>query len=167
MQYGHRLCCFVLFLPSAMCLAGAEETGIMRPGDVLMIQGSPTAIHFDPSSEHTKYSWLVGIEWQRASSWLAGYSYFNNSFGQKCHYVYAGKTWQLGKNDSSWYFKLTGGVIEGYRDPYEDKLPVNFNGIAPAIVPGLGYRHDRFNIQTNLLGVRAIMITVGYDLYRR
>jgi len=146
--------------------AGAAETDLLSPGDVIMIQAAPKVIHFDPSDEHVKYSWLVGVEWQRASRWLAGYSYFNNSFDQKCHYLYGGKSWPLGENNSNWYLKLTGGVIIGYKDPYEDKLPINSNGVGPVIIPALGYKFNRFNVQANLLGANGLMITVGYDLFR-
>jgi hypothetical protein len=168
MRHAYAFLCFALFLPGATWSATqGEESVFLGSGDVLMVQGAPGVIHFESSPDHVKYSWLVGVEWQRPSNWLAGYAYFNNSFGQKSHYLYVGKSWQLGERDSSWYFKLTGGLIEGYREPHEDKLPINHNGIGPAIIPGLGYRHDRFNVQTNLLGIRAVMITVGYDIYRR
>jgi len=168
MRQAHLASCFALLLPTAACLsAEAAEGDFLKPGDVIMIQGAPAALHFHSSPEHVKYSWLVGAELQRATDWLAGYAYFNNSFGQKSHYVYGGKSWTVGESDSNWYVKLTAGLIEGYREPYKDKLPVNPNGIAPVIVPALGYRHDRFNLQVNLLGAQGVMATVGYDLYRR
>ena len=167
MQFARKFGCHAVFAQLAVVLtASAAESDILAPGDVIMVQAAPKVIHFHSGTEHVKYSWLVGVEWQRASDWLAGYSYFNNSFGQKCHYLYGGKSWPLGERDSSWYFKLTGGVIAGYKDPYEDKLPVNSNGVGLAIIPGLGYRMNRFNIQTNLLGVNGLMITFGYDLVR-
>lgn len=167
MQFARRIGRLAVFAQLAVVFAAsAAESDILPPGDVIMVQAAPKVFHFHSSAEHVKYSWLVGVEWQRASDWLAGYSYFNNSFGQKCHYLYGGKSWPLGERDSSWYFKLTGGVIAGYKDPYEDKLPVNSNGVGLAIIPGLGYRINRFNIQTNLLGVNGVMITFGYDLVR-
>lgn len=135
-------------------------------GDVLMVQLSPYSIHFNEGPEHTGYPWLVGIEWQRRSRWLAGYSYFNNSFDQKCHYIYGGYLFPLGENYRNWYIKVSGGLIIGYKEPFEDKLPVNYNGVAPVIIPGLGYKFDRFNVQLNLLGANGLMLTLGYDLVR-
>jgi hypothetical protein len=135
-------------------------------GDVLMIQFSPYTMHYNESSDYVGHPWLVGLEWQRNSRWLVGYSYFNNSFDQKCHYVYGGYSFPLGENYRNWYIKLTGGLIFGYKDPYEDKLPFNNNGIAPAIIPGLGYKFDRFNVQANFLGKSGLMLTIGYDLRR-
>ena len=64
--------------------------------------------------------------------WLAGASHFNNSFDQKCQYLYFGKYWPLESIDSNLYFKLSGGVLLGYKEPYENKIPFNHNGVAPA-----------------------------------
>ena len=146
--------------------AGAAENSLLSPGDVIMVQAAPSVIHFDYSSDHVKYSWLVGVEWLRDSRWLAGFSYFNNSFGQICQYYYGGRWFPLGDGDTNWYLKLTGGVIVGYKDPYEDKVPFNSNGVGPAIIPGLGYKINRFNVQVNMLGTAGLMVTVGYDLFR-
>ena len=146
--------------------AEATERAPARSGDILMIQAAPGVIHFNPDPEHAKHSWLVGAEWQHPSRWLAGYSYFNNSYGQKCHYLYVGHSLQISESDAGWYAKLTGGVIAGYREPYEDKIPLNHNGIAPGIIPALGYKVDRFNVQVNLLGTAGLMVTVGYEWLR-
>lgn len=146
--------------------AGAMTCDMTNPGDTLVIQGAPDSIHFHPSPEHTKYSWAIGVEWQCASRWLAGFSYFNNSFGQKSQYIYGGKWWTIWDEHPSWYFKLSGGVILGYKEPYEDKIPFNHNGVAPGIIPGVGYKFNRANIQVNLLGLNGVMITFGYDLIR-
>ena len=166
MRNASTFLCLALALPgTASPATDTQEASI--PGDVLMVQGAPGVIHFQSDPDHVKYSWLVGVEWQRPSQWLAGYAYFNNSFGQKSHYLYGGKSWKLGGVNSHWYFKLTAGLVEGYRSPYEDKMPINHNGIGPAIIPAFGYRHERFNVQTNVIGIRGIMFTVGYELYRR
>src|SRR5450759_3423341 len=111
--------------------ADATEPVPAPSGDVLMIQAAPGDIHFDSDPAHAKYSWLVGAEWQRQAHWLAGYYYFNNSFNQKSHDLYAGRWWPLSENGTGWYVKLTAGLIVGYREPYENKIPFNHNGIAP------------------------------------
>lgn len=159
------------FVILALLTVGAARSSIFEEGDVLMVQVAPDAIHFDPSPEHADFSWLVGVEWQFPSQWLVGASYFNNSFDQKCQYYYFGKSWPLDFiNDSEYfknlYFKLTGGVLLGYKEPYEDKIPFNNNGVAPGIVPGLGYKFGDFNVQMNLLGGAGIIFTFGYDLIK-
>jgi len=151
--------------------AGALAAGLpvhaLDEGDRVMVQAAPDALHYSNSPEHTKYAWLIGAEYLRKDRWLAGYSYFNNSFGQKSHYIYGGYTWKLsGEEASYWYAKLTAGVILGYKEPYEDKIPFNHNGVAPGIIPAIGYQYERFNLQLNVLGTAGLMLTFGYDLLR-
>ncbi len=154
------------FAALALLAAGKVRAGIFEEGDVLMVQGAPGVIHFNYDPEHANYSWLIGAEWQSPSRWLVGASYFNNSFNQKCQYFYFGKSWPLESIDSDLYFKLSGGVLLGYKEPYENKIPYNHNGVAPGVVPALGYRFGDFNVQLNLLGTAAVMFTVGYDLFK-
>ena len=159
------------FVILTLLAAGSARSSIFEEGDVLMVQAAPDAIHFNPSPEHADYSWLVGAEWQFPSQWLVGAAYFNNSFDQKCQYYYFGKSWPLDLiSDNEYlknmYFKLTGGILLGYKEPYEDKIPLNNNGVAPGIVPGLGYKFGDFNVQLNLLGGAGLMFTFGYDLIK-
>jgi len=151
--------------------ANADTSAGKLSGDIFMVQFSPYTIHFDKGPEHTGHPWLVGVEWQDKSRWLAGFSYFNNSFNQKCEYLYGGYTFQLEETFKSeafknWYIQLTGGLLYGYKEPFEDKLPINHNGLAPVIIPGLGYKYNRFNAQINILGANGLMFTFGYDLFR-
>lgn len=157
------------FFGLTLLAAGNARAGLFEEGDILMVQAAPDAIHFNPSPEHADYSWLVGAELQFPSRWLVGGAYFNNSFDQKCQYYYFGKSWSLDFiSDSEFfknmYFKLTGGILLGYKEPYEDKIPFNNNGMAPGVVPGLGYQIGDFNIQLNLLGGAGLMFTFGYNL---
>ena len=135
-------------------------------GSTIMVQAAPGLIHFRPSDEHVRFSWLVGAEWLHQSRWLLGYSYFNNSFGQKSQYIYGGRWWPISERYPNLYVKLTGGVLLGYKKPYEDKVPFNHNGVSPGIVPALGYKSGPFNVQMNLLGGAGVMFTAGYDLIR-
>jgi hypothetical protein len=129
--------------------------------------GSPKVLHFDPDPEHVDWSWLVGIEWQRPESrWHFGFSYFNNSFGQKCQFYYTGYVWKLSEQYPNWYFKLSGGLIYGYKEPYEDKVPFNHNGYSPGLFPALGYKWDRWKVQLVTLGTAGAMVTVGYEIIR-
>ena len=153
----------VLFAPAA---AQPAEPDFSLSGDILMFQAAPGVLHFNSDPAHAQHSWLLGVEWQRPSHWLAGYSYFNNSFDQKSHYVYGGYWWPVWEKHPGWYVKLTGGVILGYQEPYEDKIPFNHNGVAPGVVPAVGYKAGRFSVQLNLLGTAGLMAIVGYDLLR-
>jgi len=159
------------FVALTLLAAGSARASLFEKGDILMVQVAPDAIHFNPSPEHADYAWLVGAELLFPSRWLVGAAYFNNSFDQKCQYYYFGKSWPLdfiSDNDyfKNLYFKLTGGVLLGYKEPYEDKIPFNNNGVAPGVVPGLGYQFGDFNVQLNLLGGAGLMFTFGYNLIK-
>lgn len=156
----------VLAIVASFPASAAFAANLLGPGDIVMIQAAPNVIHFQNNPEYTDTSWLAGIEIERPSGWLGGFSFFNNSYGQKSQYLYGGKSWRPSEAYPNLYFKLTGGVIHGYRGKYEDKLRFNQNGFAPAIIPGLGYKYDRFSIQLNALGAYGAIITVGYDLIR-
>jgi hypothetical protein len=161
-----NFCIAGLLVAHLVIAAEAPAPESAATGNVVMIQAAPDVIHFHPDPEHAKWSWMVGVEWQRPSRWLFGFSYFNNSFDQKSQYYYAGYMWKLSERDPNWYLKLTGGLIYGYKDPYEDNVPYNHNGYSPGLIPGLGYKWDRWSLQLNLLGVSALGITVGFDLMR-
>jgi len=167
MRFVRQLCRLAVAAHLATSIAAeAAETNFLGPGDVIMVQAAPAAIHFDPDPAHVDYSWLVGIEWERSSHWLVGFSYFNNSFGQKCQYYYGGYSWRFSEGNPNWYLKLTGGLLVGYKEPHEDAVPYNHNGYSPGLIPAVGYKWNRFNVQLNILGTAGLMVTVGYDLFR-
>ena len=97
-------------------------------------QTSLYTIHWDPDPEHVDYSKLINFEFETTTRWIYGFAYFDNSFGQPSQYLYAGYSWPLFGKDWT-YFKLTGGLLHGYKEPYDEKIPLNQLGVAPAIVP--------------------------------
>ena len=54
-----------------------------------------------------------------------------------------------------------GGLLHGYKEPYDDKIPLNGLGVAPAIVPSLGFRYKWFLAEANLGGLAVITFTAG------
>lgn len=118
--------------------------------------------HWDSDPEHVNHSKLLDIELETTNKWIYGFAWFQNSFGQPSQYLYAGYSWPLFRTD--WfYFKLTGGLLHGYKDPYEDKIPLNGLGIAPAIVPSFGVRYKRVFSEVQILGNAAITVTAGFN----
>jgi len=118
--------------------------------------------HWDPDPEHVNNQKLLDIEVETTKNWTYGLAWFQNSFGQSSQYLYAGYSWNLFRTD--WfYFKLTGGLLHGYKDPYEDKIPLNGLGIAPAIVPSFGVRYKRVFSEVQILGNAAITVTAGFS----
>ena len=118
--------------------------------------------HWSSDPDHVSNSKLLGIEFETTKRWIYGFAYFDNSFGQPSQYLYAGYSWPLFKTDWA-YFKLTGGVLHGYKDPYEDKIPLNGLGVAPAIVPAFGFKYKRVLTEIQILGTAAVTWTVGFN----
>ncbi|MBE9549827.1 MAG: sn-glycerol-3-phosphate transporter [Proteobacteria bacterium] len=118
--------------------------------------------HWDPDPDHVNNSKMLNLEFTTASKWLYGFSWFDNSFGQPSQYLYAGRQWSLFNKDWA-YFKLTGGLLHGYKEPYEYKIPLNGLGVAPAIVPTFGMKYKRVLVEFQILGAAAGVITAGFN----
>ena len=118
--------------------------------------------HWSSDPDHVSNSKLIDLEFETTTKWIYGFAYFQNSFGQPSQYLYAGYSWPLFKTDWS-YFKLTGGFLHGYKEPYEDKIPANGLGIAPAIVPSFGLKYKRVFTEVQILGTAAFTWTVGFN----
>jgi hypothetical protein len=116
--------------------------------------------HFDSDPDHVNNQKLIGLEMQMTNNWLFGFATFDNSFGQQSEYLYAGYKWSL-FHSQHWYFKVTGGLLHGYKEPYEDKIPLNGLGVAPAILPTLGFRYKFFVAEVSLAGLAAAHVTAG------
>lgn len=139
---------------------------VFQEGDLLMVQAAPDVIHYSNDPDHADHSWLVGLEWQSAENWLGGAAYFNNSFDQKSQYIYFGKVWPVEAVNENLYVKLTGGLLLGYKKPYENKIPINWDGVGLGALPAIGYKFGDASIQINFLGTAGVMFTFGYDLLK-
>ena len=131
--------------------------------DHFYLQGG-TYVHFQSSDDHTGSNVLVALEAFNNNDWLAGLALFDNSFGQFSQYLYLGKNWNFDGSFDGFHAKLTAGIIHGYTDEFEDKIPFNKNGFAPGLVPSVGYKKGRFGVDMILLGNSAMLFTVGMDL---
>lgn len=122
--------------------------------------------HFSPQPEHVNDQNMFGMEMRMMNNWSYGATFFDNSFGQRSQYLYTGYEWHISNFTTlgtiRQYFKLTGGLIHGYKDEYEDKIPFNGLGVAPAIVPTYGLKYKNYMTEVSLGGVSAFAITVGY-----
>ncbi len=124
------------------------------------VQTSLYTKHWSNNPEHVNNTQLIGIEFVTPKKWIGGFAYFQNSFGQPSEYLYVGYSWDLFHKD--WfYFKLTAGLLHGYKDEFKDKIPFNGLGIAPAAVPSFGVRYKRGFAELQILGGAAITITAG------
>lgn len=133
-----------------------------RRGDFWYLQTSVYTRHFNPDPEHNNHQDLLGLEYNRADGVLAGGATFRNSFSQRSNYAYLGK--RFDSDSYPVYLKLTGGLLQGYRGEYRDKIPLNRFGVAPAIIPSVGVRFGPLGSELVLLGNSAAMINLGLRL---
>jgi hypothetical protein len=124
------------------------------------IQTSLYTKHWDPDEDHNNHQNLIDAELTFENDYLVGLAFFKNSFGQSSQFLYIGKTWGLFHSEH-FYFKLVGGLLHGYKEPFEDKIPLNGLGIAPAIIPSFGFRYKHFMTEVQIAGTSAITITAG------
>ena len=138
----------------------------VRDGDRLSFMYSPFTHHFDPSPEH-RYVWLVGVERERADQRLSGITYFSNSFGQPSTFIYPwGRNYPNLGGVEGLFVKWSAGLMYGYVDQYENKVPLNVNGFSPAIIPSIGYERAGISTQINLLGTAGLMWQISVPLGR-
>ncbi|ANI13813.1 hypothetical protein [Pseudomonas citronellolis] len=148
-----------LILLVALLLAPVAWAG---EGDSWYLQTSVFTRHWNHDPQHNNHQDLIGVERNRADGWVWGGATFRNSFRQRSNYVYAGKRFDL--DDSPFYFKVTGGAIQGYHGKYRDKIPLNRYGVAPAVIPSVGAQVGRFASEFVVLGNSAGMINLGVNL---
>jgi hypothetical protein len=129
------------------------------------LQLSPYTVHFNPTPEHRPVR-LVGLEREYANGKIQGFALFSNSFGQDSAFLYPwGGVYKdiWGVRDLS--FKWMAGVLYGYKPPYENKVPGNYKGFSPGLIPALHYQFTpRWSGQLNWLGTAGIMFAVNAEL---
>ena len=149
------------FLVAGILLLTAGNVSAMEIAE-WRFQTSLYTKHWSSDPEHVNNSKLLNLEFETTTRWIYGFAHFDNSFGQPRQYLYAGYSWPLFSKDWA-YFKLTGGFLHGYKEPYEDKIPLNSLGVAPAIVPTFGLRYKRVFTELQILGTSAITVTAGFS----
>jgi hypothetical protein len=144
------------YCPSFLAVQGAAEP--THRGELSL---SPFTHHWSRSPEH-KPVMLVALDEQLPGDRLCGVSLFSNSFGQPSVYVYAGQQFNGVLGVPQLFVKMTAGILYGYVEPYENKVPMNHNGFSPAIIPVIGYQlnpHD--SLQLKVLGSAGLMFSYG------
>jgi hypothetical protein len=118
--------------------------------------------HYDPA--HVDHQDLILGEWNVTEHWLVGASYFKNSFGQPTEYVYGGYRFRPIETVQPFYIKVSAGLVHGYKEPYQNKIPFNGSGIAPVIIPSLGYCINRFCGEAVIVGGAGLILTLGVTI---
>jgi len=118
---------------------------------------SPYTHHWSYSPEH-KQVMLGALDSHVSGGRFCGMALFTNSFGQGSTYVYVGQQWDGIWGNPQLFTKVSAGLLYGYRGAYKDKIPFNQAGIAPAIIPSLGYAiTPKDSAQVFLLGNAGLL----------
>ena len=120
--------------------------------------------HFHPSPDHNNQQRLIGLERIRDDGWLAGLAHFHNSFDQPSTLAFIGRRWDSTERLPGAYLKVVGGLLHGYKGEYRDKIPFNRSGIAPVVIPSVGWQIGRGSLEMVLFGNSGVMWTVGYAI---
>jgi len=75
-----------------------------------------------------------------------------------------GLLWRPFDSAPAAYVKLAAGVVHGYKDEYQDKIPLNSSGFAPAIMGSVGYCYNRICSEIVIAGTAGLMWTLGVTL---
>ena len=122
---------------------------------------SPYAYHYQYSPEH-KHVFLLGLEHHQNDEWFAGGALFSNSFGQPTGAAYEGFMWNQLFGEPNLYAKLGGGLMYGYVGKYKDKVPLNYDGLSPVLVPAAGWKATSNDaVEISLLGAAGLLFS--YD----
>ncbi len=128
------------------------------------VTASPYTYHYSRDPDHT-HVYMLGTERQRADGFMFGGTLFQNSFGQPSAYLYVGQRFEGLMGVAPLFAHVTGGLLYGYREPYQNKVPLNYKGFSPGIVPSLGWQFTPvLSAQLNFLGNSALMFQFSADL---
>jgi hypothetical protein len=153
-------------LPAAAQADKAEKSNAAAAddGEYWRLIASPYTIHYGHDPEHEPV-YMIGLERQRRDGWVWGATYFSNSFGQPSGYVYVGEKVLNFTPVDKLFLQWTAGILYGYKDPYEDKVPFNYKGFSPGVTIGLGWQFNRqWSVQAIALGTAGLMFQLAYDL---
>jgi hypothetical protein len=122
---------------------------------------SPYTHHWRYSPDHKPVR-LAALERRLGQNRFCGIALFNNSFGQPSTYVYAGKRWDGVLDTPELFTKVSAGFIYGYKGKYQHKIPFNDYGIAPAVIPSLGWQFNaQESAQVMVLGTAGLLFAYG------
>jgi hypothetical protein len=138
-------------------------------GDRLRLAYTPRVFHVTNDPDYVDWNHVVALEWltPRYRFWGAdrshfGVALFDNSYGQPSQSLYAGLEWDWTRALGGEVFvAVSVGLVHGYKEPYEDKLPLNSAlGVGLTLVPAIGWQRGAFGWAASLSG-SAIALRVS------
>lgn len=136
-----------------------------KQGDRYALMLSPYTRHFENNPQYESV-WLVGVLRERSDASIAGVALFSNSFGQPSAYFFPwGKIYRNVFGNPKLYAQISAGLLYGYRGQFEDKVPLNYNGFSPGVVPAIGWEFARgYRAQIDLIGLNAAMFQLSVPI---
>lgn len=140
-------------------------------GDQIRIAYAPKAFHFTHDDEYVDWNHIVSVEWlaPRHTVWgadrsMLGLTLFNNSYGQFSQAVHVGQEWDWTQfAGGNVFLALSVGLVHGYKEPHEDKLPLNNAlGVGLTVIPSIGWQRKGLGFAASLAG-SAITLRVSYS----
>lgn len=132
--------------------------------DRFYLETSVYTHHFSYDAAHVDKQKLILGEWNITEQWLVGASVFRNSFGQPSQYVYGGWRARPLEQLQPFYLKVSAGLTHGYKNQYRDKIPFNHSGIAPVVIPSVGFCVSRICSELVLFGGAGVLLTLGVTI---
>ena len=147
------------------CAQQIMTEGAAEQDKKLSLLFSPYTNHFSYDVEH-KNVWMVGVEREHPDGRVDGITVFTNSFGQPSVYVYPwGGVYHAIGGIKGLSFKWSAGLIYGYVDSYQNKVPLNYKGFSPGVVPALAYEFiPGWSAQLDVLGTAGLMFQLNVAL---
>lgn len=141
-------------------MAQAALPSLAGEGVKLRLQLSPLTFHWGPRDPEDRNVFLIGVEREHPNGHIDGIAYFSNTFGQDSVYLFPfGAVYNGVFSVPKLSLKWTAGVIYGYKAPFDKKVPLNYKGFAPAIIPAVTYAFSpQWSGQLNLLGTQGVML---------
>jgi hypothetical protein len=150
--------------PASQATASAWDAPEPWRTDRFYLETSVYTRHFHYDAAHDDHQNLILGEWNITEQWLVGASVFDNSFGQTSQYVYGGYRFRPFESLQPLYFKVSAGLVHGYTGQYQHKIPLNNSGVAPVIVPSVGYCINRFCSELVIFGTAGALVTFGVTI---
>ena len=157
-------CCRVWAVGESVCPGwnAADQAG--KP-NAYTAYASPYTYHWsDENKAQHRQVFALSLSRQLPAERFCGFSVFRNSFGQPSGYVFTGWNWPRPLDSMPHvYASVSAGIMYGYVGEFKDKVPLNFGGFSPVVVPSVGYRlTPRLGLEITILGTAAIMFGTSW-----
>ncbi len=126
---------------------------------------SPYTYHWsDENAKDHRSVVALSISRHLPNQRFCGASLFRNSFGQPSAYAFTGWFWPHPlQSHPEVYATVSAGIIYGYVGRFKDKVPLNFGGFSPVVIPTVGYRlTPQLAVEVQVLGTAAVMFGTSW-----